>query len=169
MPQNVSLRLTDDQEVLKTLEAKGAYVKRGPAGKDRKPTGDKTYVVKADSHAYEFVPGRVITVPERVAYMIRQNSGVFVGGTPRTIKIDGVDRHFNSELDADYVPAIEVVEQWEVGTEQPSARKSRRTTCPLCDVDQGTVERLRNHMLECQEDAAAIESAKAAAAVGAGA
>lgn len=160
--KNVSLRLTEDPQLLAELERNNAFVPRGPLDKKRQPTGEKTYVAKADAHAYEFVPGKVITVPENIARMIKMNSGVFVGGTPKKIVIDGVDRHFNSAEDAEYVSVIDVVEMWEMGQVQPSAKAAQRTTCPLCNANQHTVDQLRAHMLECEEDAAVAEELKAA-------
>lgn len=154
---NVSLRLTEDPEILAQLEANGAFKQRG--GTTRKPEGPKTYIAQAmNGQAFEFEPGKVITVPDNVARAL-YSQGVLFGGTPT----EWGGRKFNSALDADYVPVLEIVEKWAVGEEQPSARRSRKTTCPLCNTDQGTVERLKNHMLECEEDTAAVADLKTAA------
>jgi len=155
MSYNVSLRLTDEAAVLATLEKNGALRARGPLGKDRKPTGTKTYVVKHDAVAYEFEPGKIITVNDDVARGLYAQ-GILFGGSPT----EWAGTKFESALDAAFIPVLEIIEKWPTNQEQPSLRKSRKTTCPICGNDQVTVERLKNHILECEEDQAAIQEAK---------
>jgi len=155
MSYNVSLRLTDEDAVLKTLETNGAFRARGPLDKFRKPTGPKTYVVKHDAVAYEFEPGKIITVNDDVARGLYAQ-GILFGGSPT----EWAGVKFESALDAAFIPVLEIVEKWPTNQEQPSAKRARKTTCPICTIDQGTVERLKNHILECEEDQAAVAEMK---------
>lgn len=158
--RNVALRLTEDEGVLATLKKNGALRPRGPVDpRTRKPTGDDKYVVQNDGRSFEFEPGKVLVVDDDTARGLYMQ-GVLHGGTPT--KWGGLT--FDSAMDADYVPVLEIVEQWDVGAEQPSAKRSRKTTCPLCNVDQHSVEALKNHVIECQEDTEAVAEIKAASA-----
>lgn len=134
---NVSLRLTDNEEVLDELRQRKAF---------RKVNGVETYTVQFDSQAFEFTPGKVITVPADAARCMAA-SRTLIGGSPVKAKYrNGEEYTYRSSLDAEWTPILEVVEKWAAGEQAPSAIAAAPSTCGTCGKDQGTVEALIAHL-----------------------
>lgn len=156
---NVSLKLTEDKEVLEELRARGALVRPSLPGKKKQPDMSKpeVYAVQFDSRTISFSPGKVVTLPHNIAQSV-VNYRPLMGGDPAEGFWGGRKHEYKSALNADWTQVFEVVETWAVGDEAPSAAAAKATMCYSCQPprDMVTLAALAAHLAEHQEDEAIV-------------
>jgi len=143
MSKLVTLRLTEDPEKLTALRLTKGLRQWG--GTKAKPSGPEQYIVRMDGTAYVFEAGKALDLPERIAKSLVRSSGVFAHGTEKQTQWGDT---YISAMDSDFVPVLDILDEWEVGTPR------RSTICPLCITDQKTVEGLRKHVATCGKEPA---------------
>lgn len=119
--EQVRLRLSGDKDVLEALR------KRRRMDKDEK--GQKL-ILQFDSRAFEFRPGRAITVNKTVADALIRSSAIIVG----------------DDLTGEIRPALERLEIYRIGDEESGGARKSATTCSVCGTDCLSLPALAKHL-----------------------
>lgn len=130
--EQIKVRLTSDPTVLKQLKKNRAMQKDDISEK---------YVIQYDSRAFEFRPGRSITVGKNVANGLIRSSGIIIGD------------HLTGDLRAALIP----VGKFNLGIEDPADERKRATTCGVCGYDCETLTRLSRHLIKKHGDRKDLE------------
>lgn len=118
----VTLRLSNKPEVVRTLKAKKRF-------QERKHNGVVTevYVAQFDGKALDFVKDMAMTLPKTIADAIRRDNWVIIG----------------DDLSGEVTPVFDIVRTHEIGAE---VSESKPFACPLCGKDMINRHNLAKHL-----------------------
>lgn len=118
----VKLVLTKDIDILNALRRNSIL--------RHDPKKGEYLALQFDSQHFHFFPDQELVVPETVAEGLYRSSGVLAHG---------------DAMSGSQVPALVIVEKWQLGEQEPS-RIVSKTTCSVCGVDQKTFKALAAHI-----------------------
>lgn len=124
--EQVRLRLTENEDVLRELEAHGRLKINS-----RHPKRRKELVLLFDAKPFHFAPGETIIVGRRVANALRRDSAIIIGD------------HLTGEIAA----GIEEIGSYDM-TQGYDEHRRAVTACPLCEDEFETVADLGKHLIK---------------------
>jgi hypothetical protein len=118
----IVLQLTENKDIL-------AQLRKNKALKRATPEAPEVFTAQYDGKVFSFRKGVPVTLSASAAKALRRSSAVIVGAS----------------IDGEYMPALEMVDEFQLGEESATRRKSL-TMCPICLKDMKNIPNLAKHL-----------------------